>query len=216
MVAAPVRAKVVPDFQSSGRNLTGAFHVVPPDAQLRAIQSYRPIKALGVLYTPTEQNSAAIVQRIEALGRSEGFPVVVRAFKLDSEGRPVVEGYEQLLAEIKDAGANWLIYPPDTFLGSQMDKIRPEAARLGLPTFGTTEQLVQSGRCLLGLICRYYSVGQLTAYKAEQILLEGRDPATIPIETLKRFSLIINMQVAKELRLYPPLAMLNYAEVTGV
>jgi len=216
IVAAPVRAKVVPSLESSGRNLTGAYHVVPPEAQLRAIQSYRPIQALGVLYTPTEQNSEAIVRRIEDLGKREGFPVVVRTFNLDSEGRPTTEGYETLLAEIKDAGANWLIYPPDTFLGSQMDLIRPEAARLELPTFGTTEQLVQNGRCLLGLICRYYSVGQLTAFKAEQILVEGKDPSTIPIETLKRFSLIINMGVAKDLQLYPPLAMLNYAEVTGV
>ncbi len=215
IVAAPVQAKVVPDFASSGRNLTGAFHVVPPEAQLRALQSYRPVKALGVLYTPTEENSVAIVARFAELARAEGFPLIERTFALDGEGRPTAEGFEKLLAEIKEEGANWLIYPPDTFLGSQLDLIRPEAARLELPTFGTTEQLVRSGECLLGLICRYYSVGQLTARKVEQILVEGVNPADIPIETLKRFSLIINVPVAKSLGLYPPLSMLNYAEVIG-
>ncbi len=213
MVAAPVRTKVVPDLESSGRDLTGAFHVVPPEAQLRAIQSYRRIETLGIIYTPTERNSAVIVERFMQLGEEQGFPVVAKAFHVNDQGRPVVEGYEALLEEIKSAGANWLVYPPDTFLGSQMDLIRPEAARLKLPTFGTTEQLVSKGQCLLSLISRYYSVGQLTASKAEQILVEGRDPETIPIETLKRFSLIINIPVAKALQLYPPLSMLNYAEV---
>ncbi len=215
MVSAPVRAKVVPDLQSSGRNLTGTFHVVPPEAQLRAIQSYRPIETLGLLYTPTERNSAVIVERFKQLGQEQGFPVVAKAFDVNDQGRPVSDGFETLLQEIKDAGANWLVYPPDTFLGSQMDLVRPAAARLKLPTFGTTELLVDKGQCLLSLICRYYSVGQLTASKAEQILVEGRDPATIPIETLKRFSLIINIPVAKALQLYPPLSMLNYAEVIG-
>lgn len=215
IVAAPVRAKVVPEFASSGRNLTGAYHVVPPDAQLRAIQSYRPIEALGVLYTPTEANSMAIVERLEQLAEESGFPLIKRSFALDAEGRPTTEGFETLLKEIKEEGANWLIYPPDTFLGSQLDLVRPEALRLGLPTFGTTEQLVRKGECLLGLICRYYSVGQLTARKVEQILVEGIDPADIPVETLKRFSLIINVPVAKQLDLYPPLSMLNYAEVIG-
>ncbi|GAB5467234.1 MAG: ABC transporter substrate-binding protein [Rhodospirillales bacterium] len=215
IVAAPVGAKVVPNFESSGRNLTGTYHVVPPDAQLRAIQSYRPIKTLGVLHTASEPNSAAIVAQLGDLAKAEGYPLVVRSFNLDAEGRPTIEGFQTLLQEIKDAGANWLIYPPDTFLGSQIELVRKEAAALKLPTFGTTEQLVKRGNCLLGLICRYYSIGQLTAAKAEQILVEGRDPATIPIETLKRFSLIINIPVAKDLQLYPPLSMLNYAEVIG-
>ena len=36
------------------------------------------------------------------------------------------------------------------------------------------------------------------------------------VETLKRFSLLVNMQVARSLRLYPPIDMLNYAEVIAV
>ena len=49
--------------------------------------------------------------------------------------------------------------------------------------------------------------------KSEQILVGQTRPADIPVETLRRFSLIVNMEVARALHLYPPLAMLNYAEV---
>ena len=60
---------------------------------------------------------------------------------------------------------------------------------------------------------RYHSIGQFTAYKAEQILVNKVPPATIPIETLTRFSLQVRMDVAEALKLPPPLPMFNYAEL---
>ena len=66
------------------------------------------------------------------------------------------------------------------------------------------------------LLGRYYSVGQLAGAKAVEILAGGKSPATIPVERLKRFSLLVNMRVAHSLRLYPPIDMLNYAEVIAV
>jgi putative ABC transport system substrate-binding protein len=213
LVAAPVRAKVVPALASSGRLVTGAYHVVPTDAQLRAIQSYRPFDTLGVLYTPSEPNSVAVVEEIAGLAQPMGFRLVQRQFRTDGKGKPTRDGVAGLIAEIKAEGADWLYLLPDTFLGTIYDLVTPQALSLGLPSFGAAELAIREGGALAGLVCRYYSVGQLTAAKAEQILVQKADPATIPVETLKRFSLIINIGVARALELYPPLAMLNYAEV---
>ena len=66
---------------------------------------------------------------------------------------------------------------------------------------------------LTGLISRYHSIGQFTAYKAEQILVHKVPPAKIPVETLTRFSLQVRMDVAEALKLPPPLPMFNYAEL---
>ena len=41
---------------------------------------------------------------------------------------------------------------------------------VNLPTFASTEQLMETG-ALTGLVSRYHSIGQFTAYKAEQILV---------------------------------------------
>ena len=38
----------------------------------------------------------------------------------------------------------------------------------------------------------------------------------VPVETLKRFSLMVNMQAARQLQLYPPIDLLNYAEVIAI
>ncbi len=71
---------------------------------------------------------------------------------------------------------------------------------------------MQAG-ALSGLVSRYYSVGQFTAHKAEQILVDRISPSAIPIETLKRFSYQIRISAAEKLNLPPPLPMLGYAEL---
>jgi putative ABC transport system substrate-binding protein len=115
--------------------------------------------------------------------------------------------------EIKDAGAQWLYLPPDSYLGTLAESvIIPAAMELGLPTFASTEQLMQAG-ALSGLVSRYHTVGQFTAHKAEQILVGRQAPSAMPVEALKRFSYQIRMAAAHRLKLPPPLPMFNYAEL---
>lgn len=213
LVASPSTAGLVADWAKPDRNLTGTVHVVPTETQLRAMHSYRPIERLGVLYTATEQNSVSIVQELQDLRESMGFSLVERQFRMDDQGRPTADGIPELVAEIRNDGANWLYLLPDTFLGTQYDLVSPAALANKLPTFGAAELAIREGGALVALISRYYSVGQLAASKAMKVLRKEVPIGEIPIETLKRFSLIINMPVAKQLDLYPPIEMLNYAEV---
>lgn len=213
LVSAPVRSKIAPSRASSGRNVTGAVHVVPTATQLRAMESYRSFQRLGVLYTPTEQNSVAIVGELRELAPKMGFSLIEHRFKLDNNGRPVATGVEDMVADLHRQRADWFYLLPDTFLGTLYDRIAPAALKQRLPTFGAAELAITKGGALVGLISRYYLVGQLAAFKAIQILVDGIPPAKIPIQTLQRFNLIIDMRVAKELSFYPPLAMLNYADI---
>ncbi len=213
LVASPVAAGLVADNARPGRMLTGAVHVVPTETQLRAMHAYRPITRLGVLYTGSEQNSVSIVEELRQLRETMGFSLVERQFRRGDDGRPSPDGIEDLIAEIGSEGANWVYLLPDTFLGTQYARVVPAALAHQLPTFGAAELAIRQGGALVGLISRYYSVGQLAASKAVRILRDREPPRDIPIETLKRFSLIINLPVAKKLDLYPPIEMLNYAEV---
>lgn len=211
MVASPEGAGLVATRASSGRNITGTSHVVPPEPQIRAMGAYRPFDTLGVLYTPTEQNARVIVEELRALSPAMGFRLVERTFALGADGRPTVDGAAERVEALAAEGAQWLYYLPDTFLSTNIDHVAPVATALRLPGFSATQLLERDA--LISLISRYYSLGQLTAYKAEQILLHGAAPADLPVETLKRFALIVNMPLARELEMYPPLAMLNYAHI---
>jgi putative tryptophan/tyrosine transport system substrate-binding protein len=213
MVAAPVLAKITNDLKSSGRNVTGVTHVAPTEAQVQAMSSYRNFQTLGVLYTPTEKNSVVVLEELRRLGRERNFHTVERTFRLDAARKPSAEGAAELVRELKEAGAQWLYLPPDSFLGTLAESvIIPAAMDVGLPTFATTEQLMQAG-ALSGLVSRYHAVGQFTAHKAAQILVDKTAPAAVPIETLKRFSFQVRMPVAQRLKLPPPLAMMGYAEL---
>jgi putative ABC transport system substrate-binding protein len=213
LVAAPVLAKIVPDLKSSRRNVTGVYHVAPTEAQIRAMASYRPIKSIGVLYTPTEQNSVVVVDEVREVSKRLGFQVVAKPLRLDAAKRVTAEGAPEMVRELKQQKVDWLYLPPDSYLGTQAKSvIIPAAMSVGLPTFASTEQLMDSG-ALAGLISRYHAIGQFTAYKAEQILINKVPPSRIPVETLTRFSLQVRMDVAEALKLPPPLPMFNYAEL---
>jgi putative ABC transport system substrate-binding protein len=213
LVAAPVLAKIVPDLKTSRRNVTGVYHVAPTEAQIRAMASYRPIKSIGILYTPTEQNSVVVVDEVREVSRRLGFQVVAMPLHLDANKKVTSEGAPDMIRELKQQKVDWLYLPPDSYLGTQAKGvIIPAAMSVGLPTFASTEQLMESG-ALAGLISRYHAIGQFTAYKAEQILINKVPPSRIPVETLTRFSLQVRMDVAEQLKLPPPLPMFNYAEL---
>jgi ABC-type uncharacterized transport system substrate-binding protein len=213
LVAAPVLAKIVPDLKAPRRNVTGVFHVAPTEAQIRAMASYRPFKSIGILYTPTEQNSVVVVEEVREVSRRLGFAVIAKPLKLDAAKKVTAEGAPEMIRELKEQKVDWLYLPPDSYLGTQAKSvIIPAAMENRLPTFASTEQLVETG-ALMGLVSRYHSIGQFTAYKAEQILVQKVPPSRIPVETLTRFSLQVRMDVAEALKLPPPLPMFNYAEL---
>src|SRR5258706_3594325 len=116
LVAAPVLAKVVRDLKNPGRNVTGVFHVAPTEAQIRAMASYRPFKSLGILYTPTEQNSVVVVEEVREVSRRLGFSVVARPLKLDANKKVTAEGAPEMVRDLKlRDGVEWLYLPPDSY-----------------------------------------------------------------------------------------------------
>src|SRR5258706_1768584 len=210
LVAAPVLAKIVRDLRASGRNVTGVYHVAPTEAQIRAMASYRPIKSIGILYTPTEQNSVVVVDEVREVSKRLGFAVIAKPLKLDANKKVTAEGAPEMVHELKMQKAEWLYLPPDSYLGTQAKAvIIPAAMAEGLPTFASTEQLMETG-ALMGLVSRYHSIGQFTAYKAEQILVTKLPASKVPVETLTRFALQVRMDVAEPLKLPPPRPTVNY------
>ena len=213
LVAAPVLAKIVRDLKNPGRNVTGVFHVAPTEAQIRAMASYRPFKSIGILYTPTEQNSVVVVEEVREVSKRLGFTVIAKPLKLDANKKVTAEGAPEMVRELKQQNVEWLYLPPDSYLGTIAQKVViPAAMAVGLPAFASTEQLMETG-AVAGLVSRYHSIGQFTAYKAEQILVNKVPPAKIPVETLTRFALQVRMDIAEQLKLPPPLPMFNYAEL---
>lgn len=213
MVAAPQSAGLVKSLASSGRNITGASHVVPTDQQLSAIRAYRRFDRIAIIYNPAEPNSVLNVRELRKAAAGGRFQLVEQPVPLDAKGLPRPSELPRLVAELAAQHVQLLYIGPDSFLAAQRATLTNAALEQRLPTFSATEIPIRDGKALFGLVSGYENVGRLTAYKAAQILQRHVAPAAIPIETLARFSYLVNMSVAAQLDLYPPLRVINYAEL---
>lgn len=203
---------MVPNFASSGRNITGTTYLVPTETQANLIQSYRPFKRLGVVFNPLERNAQVAIDEFNAIGATSGFVVVAKPLDL-IDGKPSAASIPSKVSDLKKAEVDFLYIGPDTFLNINRDILTGAALDQGIPTFAAGENPVLTSKAMFGGVYRYYTVGQLTAYKAEQILVRKIQPADIPIDAPKRLSIIINMPVVRQLGLYPPMKLLGLAEV---
>lgn len=214
MVAAPVAARLVDGSRLSGRNVTGASHVVPVPDQLKAMRTYRRFARLGVVYNPAEANSVITVNALREEARLQSFTLIEEPLAL-IDGTPDPQDLGPAVTRLAARDPQFLYLGPDSFVGARVAEVTERALEVGLPAFSATEPALRSASALFGLVSRYDNVGRLTARKAAQILRDGQHPAHIPVETLTRFSLLIRMDVARRLNVFPPMSMLDYAELIG-
>ncbi len=213
MVSQPVKSRIIPAFGTTGRNLTGVSHIVPLETQFRAMQAYMPIDRIGVIYTPTESNSVLAVEQLISLGRRlniriDDFPVL-----LDANGHPDPEALPGIVEEVVALGPQFLYLGPDSFIGQYAREITALANASRLPSFASTEVMLASSDALFGLVSPYEQVGRFTATKVERILFKNEAPETVPVEVLPEFSYQIRADIARKLKIYPSLSLLDYAEV---
>jgi putative tryptophan/tyrosine transport system substrate-binding protein len=209
IVSDPIGAGLVSSFDQHPRNLTGTSHLVPLQTQLNAIEDLGDFKHIGVFYNTEEKNSQLLVQKLDAnLTKSKQF--IFSTYAVDA--RDGAESLDSQIATlIKQAqlnGVDIIYLPSDSYLISNAKVLKDHASPKSLPIFSATEGPVKNGHALVGLVSTYYLVGKFAGFKAAQIL-RGKAAKDIPIETLKRFNFMTNMDVAKLTDFYPPATVLR-------
>lgn len=215
MVTTPTGSGLVPAMESSRRHITGTSHVPTVETQLRAIQAYMPVSRLGVIYNPGESNMRWTLEELRKAAPELGIELIEKPAPIDEETGKAIGG-ETLIGLIREAASenpDALYIGPDSYIGSWGKEYAEEARRLKLPTFAATERVIREKGIMAGLVSSFVALGQFTGYKAKRILVDGVDPADIPIETLSRFSYVVNMPTAKSVGAYPPLKLLRFAEI---
>lgn len=213
IVADPVGSGLVATVGNSGRNLTGASHLVPLDVQMKAMRQAGAFTRIGVIFNPLEKNSLGIVEQLETIAPRFDFQVVRSPLPVGRNGVASAEALPRAVQHLAKRNVEVVYLPSDSFLIAHAPELIACINGHALPTFSATEDPIRSGGALMGIVSRYYNVGQLAGFKAWQILAEGLSPGDLPIETLKRFSLIVNMQTARKIDFYPPVSLLKAAEV---
>ena len=215
IVSQPVSSGIVKSLASPGRNVSGVLYLLPPETQIRAARAYLDFKRVGFIVNGAEANSLITRDEIKALSGRFGFTLIEREVPRDAAGKPDASALPQLVAELAAETVDLIYQPPDTFLNVNRDLLTGAALRHRIPVFAAAEAPVVNSSALFGVAIRYQDVGRYTAHLAEKILVEGKRPQNIAIELPRHFSYLVNMWVAAKLDRYPPLKLLDVAELTG-
>ncbi|QUS54076.1 ABC transporter substrate binding protein [Pseudovibrio brasiliensis] len=214
IVADPVRAGIIVDHETSGRPLvTGVHNRVNETVQLKHIFEYHPIKRLAVINEPNAVNSRQNTQKLEVLSDQLGFDVISLEYSLGADERADPAGIPIKIAEAKALGADALYVGSSSFNLENRRSFTEAAISENLPVFSAYEQMVRDGLALMSVSNSYKNVGKLAATQAYEILFKAQSPGTRSIKALERFSVLINMQAAKRLSLYPPLSIISIAKI---
>lgn len=214
-VGNPVDSKIAVSAGKSGRpNVAGANTTVPVDAQIKLLMSYKTIKRVAMLYNtnePAPVDQAAIARKAFEMN---GIQVSQVELGKARNGKPDAADIEPAIAQLALDKPDFIYHIGSSFIISQMGAISTAATARGIPIFTAFENAYRAGDVLLGLISPLTGVGQIAAYQAGQILFQGRSPGALASPTLSRFSVLINMRPAHALKSYPPMKLLQFAEVT--
>ena len=107
-------------------------------------------------------------------------------------------------------GASALVVADDAEFTARRAQIAELALRNRLPTVSGLREMVEAG----GLMAYGASFGELYRRAASQVrkILQGVNPANVPVEQPTKFEFVLNMRTAKALGLTVPPALLTSAD----
>jgi len=213
IVADPVGAGLADGLAATGRNVTGVSHLVPLRDQISAMQRFATIRKLGVIYNVAEVNSLLAVVQLRQLASSLEYELIEAP--LGTGHRPSTTEIEHAMERMLAARPDFVYLPSDSSMIANAQTIVRLATAAKVPVISATESPIYEAGALFGMVTKYVNAGGFAGYKAEQLLLKRQLVGSIPIERLQRYSLVINMNAAAQLGIYPPLDLLRIAELVG-
>lgn len=214
VVSNPVGTQIIESYEQTGRpNVTGTRNRVPESVNIKSIRRYmKDFAHLGILYDTSEANSVAKVDEIKALTGELNFSLTALPLAAKADGSPDPASVAPKMQELKQAGAQFVYLGSSTFLEKQQDLFTGAAMDAGLPVLSPYEHLVTESNALMSVAARDYDVGKLAARQASRILVDGSQPGDLPVLAMEEFAYLVNMRVAKQLNLFPPVEFLQFVE----
>jgi putative tryptophan/tyrosine transport system substrate-binding protein len=188
MVYDPVDAGIAKTWKSSGNNTTGTSTKIVMSKLVESLRAIGQVKKLAVLYTAGEKNSEIQLKALQEVQTNHALKIIpVRLTKIDE--------VQQLLPEVLRT-ADALYITGSHLVDRQISLITAMATKAKVLTITHLDDLVEKG-VLLGVCTNSYAGGRLAGEKAVRIL-KGAKPSSIPIETPKKYDVLLNMKTAKE------------------
>jgi ABC-type uncharacterized transport system substrate-binding protein len=203
----PVRLGLVASLARPGGNLTGInFFVVELVAKrLELLRELVPgIARLAVLVNPANASTTeAVLRDVESAARAMGLQIQILNA---STSREIDAAFAAVVRKRVDA----LFVSPGGFFNSRRVQLATMAARHAIPMTSATREIAEAG----GLMS--YGTNLADAWRHLGVytgrILNGAQPADLPVVQSSKFELVINAQTARMLGLDVPPTLLARAD----
>lgn len=216
IVADPIGAGIAKSYEASGRKtVTGIRNRISDEVQIRAMREYFPVKKIGVIYSESELNSVLNTANLQMLSKDMGFTVYKEVYRLDDKGRPYPKQFDELMASMAKKGVDVVYVGSSSYNLDHADEFTEAALKYKIPVASAYDMMVTDSKALISVSNKYYRVGRLAGNQAKKVLLDGQVPGDMEIAQLSQFSIAINMDVAKEINLFPPIQLIRFADLVS-
>jgi ABC-type uncharacterized transport system substrate-binding protein len=193
MSSDPVAAGLVKSFNLPGGNATGVFSLTSlmEPKRLGLLRELVPgVQLVGVLLNSNFPPAAQQLREIEEAARTIGQRIVVAKASTDDE---LDAAFVAFVRERADA----LLVAADPYFDVRRDQIIGFAEQQRLPAIYQFREYVLAGGLLSYGISLTELYRQYGVYTAK--ILKGVRPADLPVETVSKFELLINLKTARAL-----------------
>lgn len=216
IVADPVGANIAEKHDTTGRPMVaGIRNRISEDVQIRAMREYFPVDKVGVIYSNAELNSTLNTEKLKALAAEMNFEVVEALYQLDAQDKPLPDQFDARMAQLAAEGVDVVYVGSSSYNLANADEFTQSAIKHSLPVASAYDSMVTKSSALISVSNKYYRVGQLAANQAVKILFEKAVPGELSIAELRHFSMSINMAVAREMALFPPIQLIRFANLVN-
>ena len=200
-----VTAGVVDSNEAPGRNVTGASDLAPIDEQIALMMELIPdVQKVGILYCSAEPNSIYQSQLAQAELDKAGVAWEEYTAADSNEVQSVVT---KAVSE-----CDVLYVPTDNTMANNTEIIKNVAVPAGVPVIAGEEGIC-SGCGIATLSISYYDLGAKAAEMAYEILVNGANPAEMPIEYVSEgITEKYNAEIAETLNIAIPEGMVAIGE----
>lgn len=203
-VTDPAASGLCESNEAPGGNVTGTSDLTPIKEQIELLHEILPdAQNIAILYNSGEQNSVIQADMAEEAATELG---------LTSERKTVTNTNDVAQVTSSLVGKFDAVYvPTDNTLASSMPLVTSITNPAGLPVIVGEQGMVEGGG-LASVAVSYSDLGEMTGKMAVDILVNGADPATMPIGYTENPQLIVNPTAAEELGIEIPAEVLDKAE----
>ena len=201
----PVKFGLVASLNRPGGTATGVAWLTSElfAKRLQVVREMVPAAVIGVLVNPKSPELAPQLKEIEAAAKTLGQDIQIVNASIDPD-------FDHAFAALVERRAGALIVSNDPFFNSGRERIVALAARHRIPTIYDRREYAVIG----GLVS--YGTSYAAAYREIGIytgkILNGTNPADLPVEQAAKFELVINLKTAKALGLQIPDRLLALAD----